>query len=151
MHIFTIVFVLALLLTTLTQLWLAARHIRHITINRDQVPEAFAAQIDLSAHQKAADYTRAKVRLGYPNILLSAGLLLLLTLGGGLEWLSNFWHAWFSDPVWHGMVLIFSVLALLSVVEIPFNYYRTFVIEQQYGFNKMTPAMFLLTWSSSMC
>lgn len=142
MHIFTIVFILALLLTTLTQLWLAARHIRHITINRDRVPEAFAAQIDLSAHQKAADYTRAKVRLGYPNILLSAGLLLLLTLGGGLEWLSNFWHAWFSDPVWHGMVLIFSVLALLSVVEIPFNYYRTFVIEQQYGFNKMTPAMF---------
>lgn len=142
MHIFTIVFVLALLLTTLTQLWLAARHIRHITINRDRVPEAFAAQIDLSAHQKAADYTRAKVRLGYPNILLSAGLLLLLTLGGGLEWLSDFWHVWFSDPVWHGMVLIFSVLALLSVVEIPFNYYRTFVIEQQYGFNKMTPAMF---------
>lgn len=142
MHIFTIVFVLALLLTTLTQLWLAARHIRHITINRDQVPEAFAEQIDLSAHQKAADYTRAKVRLGYPNILLSAGLLLLLTLGGGLEWLSDFWHVWFSDPVWHGMVLIFSVLALLSVVEIPFNYYRTFVIEQQYGFNKMTPAMF---------
>ena len=40
------------------------------------------------------------------------------------------------------MELIFSVLALLSVVEIPFNYYRTFVIEQQYGFNKMTPAMF---------
>lgn len=142
MHIFTIVFVLALLLTTLTQLWLAARHIRHITINRDRVPEAFAAQIDLSAHQKAADYTRAKVRLGYPNILLGAGLLLLLTLGGGLEWLSDFWHVWFSDPVWHGMVLIFSVLALLSVVEIPFNYYRTFVIEQQYGFNKMTPTMF---------
>lgn len=142
MHIFTIVFILVLMLTTLAQLWLATRHIRHITVNRDQVPDAFASQIDLSAHQKAADYTCAKVRLSYPGILLNAGLLLVLTLGGGLELLSDFWHSWFSDPLWHGMVLIFSVLALLSIVEIPFNYYRTFIIEQQYGFNKMTPAMF---------
>jgi STE24 endopeptidase len=142
MHIFTIIFVLLLTLTTLVQLWLANRHIRHITANRGQVPEAFAAQIDLSAHQKAADYTCAKARLGYPSILLGAGLLLLLTLGGGLEWLSDFWHAWLSDPLWHGMALIFSAFALLSIVEIPFSYYRTFVIEEQYGFNKMTPNMF---------
>ncbi|MXS79496.1 STE24 endopeptidase [Nitrosomonas eutropha] len=142
MHIFTIVFILVLTLTTLVQLWLATRHIRHITANRDQVPAAFASQIELSAHQKAADYTCAKVRLSYPGILLNTGLLLVLTLGGGLELLSDFWYSWFSDPLWHGMVLIFSVLALLSIVAIPFNYYRTFVIEQQYGFNKMTRAMF---------
>jgi STE24 endopeptidase len=142
MQTFTIVFVLALLLTTLTQLWLATRHIRHVVANRERVPDAFAAQIDLSAHQKAADYTCAKVRLSYPSILLHAGLLLVLTLGGGLELLSDFWHSWFSDPLWHGMALIFSTIALLSLVEIPFSYYRTFVIEQQYGFNKMTPAMF---------
>lgn len=142
MQTFTVIFILALLLTTLTQLWLAARHIRHIVAHRDQVPDAFAAQVDLSAHQKAADYTCAKVRLSYPNILLHAGLLLALTLGGGLELLSDFWRTWFSDPLWHGMVFIFSTIALLSVIEIPFNYYRTFVIEQQYGFNKMTPGMF---------
>ncbi len=142
MQTFTVIFILALLLTTLTQLWLAARHIRHIVAHRDQVPDAFAAQVDLSAHQKAADYTCAKVRLSYPNILLHAGLLLALTLGGGLELLSDFWRTWFSDPLRHGMVFIFSTIALLSVIEIPFNYYRTFVIEQQYGFNKMTPGMF---------
>lgn len=142
MHTFTLVFLLALVVTTLTQLWLSARHIRHITAHRNHVPEAFAAQIDLSAHQKAADYTCAKARLSLPSVLLHAGLLLALTLGGGLELLSGFWQNWFSDSLWHGMVLIFSVMALLSVVEIPFSYYRTFVIEQQYGFNKMTPGMF---------
>lgn len=142
MHTFTLVFILALILTTLAQWWLAARHIRHITAHRNQVPDAFVSQIDLAAHQKAADYTCAKARLSFPGILLHAGLLLVLTLGGGLEWLSGFWHTWFSDSLWHGMVLIFSVVALLSIVEIPFSYYRTFVIEQQYGFNKMTRAMF---------
>lgn len=151
MHTFTLVFILALILTTLAQWWLAARHIRHITAHRNQVPDAFVSQIDLAAHQKAADYTCAKARLSFPGILLHAGLLLVLTLGGGLEWLSGFWHTWFSDSLWHGMVLIFSVVALLSIVEIPFSYYRTFVIEQQYGFNKMTRAMFLLILSESMC
>ncbi|MCC6917371.1 M48 family metallopeptidase [Nitrosomonas sp.] len=142
MHTFTLVFFLALIVTTMVQLWLSARHIRHITAYRSRVPDDFAAQIDLSAHQKAADYTCAKVRLSYPGILLHAGLLLVLTLGGGLEWLSGFWADRFSDSLWHGMVLIFSVVALLSAIEIPFSYYRTFVIEQQYGFNKMTPGMF---------
>lgn len=142
MHTFTLVFILALILTTLTQWWLTARHIRYITAHRDQVPDEFVSQIDLSAHQKAADYTCAKARLSFPGILLHAGLLLVLTLGGGLEWLSDFWHTWFSDSLWHGMALIFSVMALLSIVEIPFSYYRTFVIEQQYGFNKMTRVMF---------
>lgn len=142
MHTFTFIFILALILTTLAQWWLAVRHIRHITVHRNQVPDAFVSQIDLPAHQKAADYTCAKARLSFPGILLHASLLLVLTLGGGLEWLSDFWHTWFSDSLWHGMALIFSVVALLSIVEIPFSYYRTFVIEQQYGFNKMTRAMF---------
>ena len=142
MQTFTIIFVLALLLTTMTQWWLATRHIRHVIAHRDQVPDAFAAQIDLSAHQKAADYTCAKVRLSYPSLLLHACLLLALTLGGGLEMLSTFWSASFSDPLWYGMVLILSTVALLSLVEIPFSYYRTFVIEQKFGFNKMTPGMF---------
>jgi len=142
MQTFTIIFVLTLLLTTMTQWWLATRHIRHVIAHRNQVPDAFAAQIDLSAHQKAADYTCAKVRLGYPSLLLHAGLLLALTLGGGLEMLSSFWSASFSDALWHGMILILSTVALLSLVEIPFSYYRTFVIEQKFGFNKMTPGMF---------
>lgn len=142
MHTFTLVFIFALLLTTLAQLWLAVRHIRYITAHRNQVPEAFVSQINLTVHQKAADYTCAKVRLSFPDILLHAGLLLAFTLGGGLEWLSGFWNNWLSDSLWHGMALIFSVVALLSIVEIPFSYYRTFVIEQQYGFNKMTRAMF---------
>lgn len=142
MQTFTFVFVAALLLTTLTQLWLATRHMRHVQAHRDRVPDAFASQIDLPAHQKAADYTCAKVRLGYPSVLLHAILLLALTLGGGLTWLSSFWSGWLIHPLWHGMALIFSTIALLSLAEIPFSYYRVFVIEQQYGFNKMTPGMF---------
>ncbi|MDV6343087.1 M48 family metallopeptidase [Nitrosomonas sp. Is37] len=142
MQTFTAVFITALLLTTFTQLWLAMRHIRHVRIYRDHVPQDFVSQIDLVAHQKAADYTCARTRLDYPSTLIHVLLLLVLTLGGGLNTLANFWTNWFIDPIPHGMALIISTVLLLSVIEIPLSYYRTFVIEQQFGFNKMTPAMF---------
>ncbi len=142
MHTFTLIFLIALLLTTLTQIWLSARHIRHVRAHQEKVPEEFASQISLTDHQKAADYTCAKTRVGYPSILLHVVLLLAFTLGGGLNLLSEFWSAWLSDPLAHGMALIISTFFIMSVVEIPLSYYRTFVIEEQYGFNKMTSTMF---------
>lgn len=143
MHTFTLIFLIALLLTTLTQIWLSARHIRHVRTHQEKVPEEFSSQISLADHQKAADYTCAKTRAGYPGILLHVVLLLAFTLGGGLNLLSEFWSAWLIDPLAHGMALIISTFFIMSVVEIPLSYYRTFVIEEQYGFNKMTPTMFL--------
>lgn len=142
MPTFTIFFVSVFCLTTLLQLWLATRHKQHVIAHREQVPAAFATQISLVEHQKAADYTCAKVNFSYSGIVLHAVLLLVLTLGGGLQLISNFWLNWFNDPLTHGMALILSTVGLLSVVEIPFSYYRTFVIEQHFGFNKMTPGMF---------
>ncbi len=142
MPAFTVIFVSALCLTTLLQLWLATRHKQYVTAHREQVPAAFAAQVSLAEHQRAADYTCAKVTFSYPSIMLHAALLLALTLGGGLQLISNFWINWSDDPLAHGIALILSTVALLSIAEIPFSYYRTFVIEQQFGFNKMTPGMF---------
>ncbi len=142
MQTFTLIFLAVLLLTTLTQVWLALRHTRHIRAHQHKVPDDFASQINLADHQKAADYTCAKTRAGYPGILLQAVLLLIFTLGGGLTALSGFWAVWFSDPLAHGMVLIISTFMLISIAEIPLSYYSTFVIEEKYGFNKMTPAMF---------
>ena len=99
MQTFTLIFLIALLLTTLTQVWLSARHIRHVRIHQDKVPEEFASQISLTDHQKAADYTCVKTRAGYPSILLHAGLLLAFTLGGGLNVLSEFWAGWLNGGV----------------------------------------------------
>ena len=143
MQTFTAVFLVALLLTFCVRMWLATRHIHHVLGHRDSVPDNFSAQISLEAHQKAADYTCAKTRLGYISISLETLLLLILTLGGGLSILVAFWSSLLNDPIASGMALIMSTILLMSVAEIPVSYYRTFVIEQQFGFNKMTPRMFL--------
>jgi len=144
MQIFTVIFLFTLTSVVLIRVWLATRHIHHIQTHRNSVPENFSSQINLDSHQKAADYTCAKTRLNYANILLETALLLVLTLGGGLNALNVFWSNWFSDPLSHGMVLILGTVLLLGLVEIPINYYRTFVIEKKFGFNKMTHTMFFV-------
>lgn len=144
MQTFTVVFLVALVLTIFIKSWLASRHIHYVRTHRNSVPDNFSSQINLEAHQKAADYTCAKTRLSYANILLEAVLLLMLTLGGGLNILAIFWSNWFSDSLAHGMALILSTILLMGMVEIPINYYRTFVIEKEFGFNKMTLTMFFV-------
>src|SRR2546422_10877975 len=107
MHGFTAVFLVALGLTTLARLWLSQRHIRYVLANRDSVPAEFSASTPLAAHQKAADYTAAKTRLGMLETLAGAVLLLGLTLGGGLQLLSVAWERAFEAGGYaHGIALI---------------------------------------------
>jgi STE24 endopeptidase len=140
----TWLFLLALAASSATRLWLAARQVRHVRAHRGAVPERFAEAIPLAAHQKAADYSVAKTRLGVVDLALGVALLLALTLGGGIQALADAW-AQAADPasLWHGVALIVSVAVLLSVLELPVSAYRTFAIEQRFGFNRMTPGLFL--------
>ncbi len=143
-NVFTWVFLAALLLVTGTRLWLAARQARHVQAHREAVPDSFAGTIPLAAHQKAADYTVAKVRVGMLDVLVNAALLLVLTLGGAIQWLSDAW-ARVAPPfgIAHGVLLIVSVVLLLTLLELPLSIYRTFVIEARFGFNRMTLALYL--------
>src|SRR5437870_4887705 len=144
MHGFTAVFLVALGLTTLARLWLSQRHLRYVLANRDAVPAEFSASIRLAAHQKAADYTAARTRLGVLETLAAAALLLGFTLGGGLQFLSDAWERIFEAGGYaHGIALIVSVVLVSSALDLPFGLYRTFVIEARFGFNRMSPALFI--------
>src|SRR5712691_6094584 len=128
MHWFTAVFLAALALTTTVRLWLSRRHIRYVLANRNAVPAEFSASIPVAAHQKAADYTAAKTRLGMLETLAAAAVLLGFTLGGGLQFLSDAWERIFeADGYAHGIALIASVALVSSVIDLPFALYRTFV------------------------
>ncbi len=145
MHWFTVLFLSALALTTSVRLWLARRHIHHIADHRSAVPAEFSGRIPLEAHLKAADYTIAKTRLGALETLAAAAVLLGLTLGGGLQFLSEAWERVFQAGGYaHGIALIFSVALISSAVDLPFSLYRTFIIEARFGFNRMSLALFLL-------
>jgi STE24 endopeptidase len=147
---FSALFIGALLLTTVAQMWLARRHLAHIQAHRAKVPSDFREQIDLSAHQKAADYTSDKTRLTMLSTPFNALLLYVFTLGGGVQWIADLWLTTDTNSLIQGLAVILTVLLLSSLLEMPFSLYRTFVIEARYGFNKMTLAMYLADATKSL-
>jgi STE24 endopeptidase len=139
---FTLIFLAALVLTLAARLCLAQRQVKHVRSTRDQVPALFSERIELAAHQKAADYTVARTRLGMLATLVEAALLLAFTLGGGIAALHDFWSLRL-DGLWYGVAMIFSVMVVSGLVDLPFSLYRQFVVEERFGFNRMTLGLFL--------
>lgn len=139
-------FITALLAATATRLWLDARHIRHVLQHRSSVPAPFASKVPLSAHQKAADYTAARTRLHCVTTLLGAAVLLGWTWLGGLEALNvalrNTVLPW-GGAMTYQLALLVAFIAIGSLLELPASLYNTFVLEQRFGFNRMTAAMWL--------
>jgi STE24 endopeptidase len=135
---FSVLFVVFLLLTLGLRYWLASRHIRHVQRHRAQVPAEFAEKIPLSAHQKAADYTVAKTRFGLWSALWNTLVLTGFTLLGGLQALSTALLHVTGPGMVHQILLIVAFAVVSGALDLPFSYYRQFVLEERFGFNKMT-------------
>ncbi|MGQ0656618.1 MAG: M48 family metallopeptidase [Chromatiales bacterium] len=144
MSAFTFVFLAALVANVALQVWLDQRHLRHIRSHRSAVPEPFAALIPLAAHQKAADYTTARVRLGVVESLLGAVVLLAWTLGGGFDLLDAGLRSLGWSETATGVAFLISAVLLMAIIDLPARLYGTFVIEQRFGFNRTTPRLFVL-------
>ncbi|MBX9872049.1 MAG: M48 family metallopeptidase [Burkholderiaceae bacterium] len=140
----TLVFAGVLLLGLLTKFWLASRQVRHVARHRASVPGAFADTISLAAHQKAADYTVAKVRFGLLETAVGAAVLLGWTLLGGLDALNQALLGWLGGGMMQQLALIAGFVLIGGLIELPLSLYQTFVIEQRFGFNKMTWKLWLI-------
>ncbi len=137
----SLAFALAVAAWLAVQLWLATRQMRHVAHHRAAVPARFASNVSLQSHQKAADYTLVKGRFGLLQMAFGAALLLVWTLLGGLDTLNNaVLEA--VQPRWGNMAYQLALVAAFaligSVLDLPFEAWRTFRIEQRFGFNRMT-------------
>ncbi|HWT71819.1 MAG TPA: M48 family metallopeptidase [Oxalicibacterium sp.] len=139
---FTVLFTGFLLASLVVRFWLASRHVRHILANRNAVPAQFAGRIPLQAHQKAAAYTIAKTKFSLFVHLLNAAVLIGFTLMGGLQWLSVHALEVFGPGYRYQLALVLAFAVISGAVELPFDYFRQFVLEARFGFNRMTPALF---------
>lgn len=139
----TILFVVLLLAMLGVRIWLSARQIRHVLAHRDIVPKEFSEKIGLPSHQRAADYTVAKVRLKMFEMLFDAAVLIGLTLMGGLQYIDTLTSSFTSHVLLRQVLLVMSVFMLLGVLGIPFALYRQFKLEAHFGFNRMTLKMFV--------
>ena len=139
---FTVLFAIAVVAMVCTKLWLASRQIRFVAAHRGQVPGQFAGTIALTAHQRAADYTVERTRLTMIEIVVSAAVLIGLTLLGGVQALDLAISDWLGRGYVGQIALIAAVIAITSVIDLPFDYYRQFGIEERFGFNRMGKGIF---------
>jgi STE24 endopeptidase len=144
--LWTVAFSTALLLGVLTKLYLSGRQVRHVAQHRSSVPQAFADRISLAAHQKAADYTLAKSKLATVDLAWSTAVLLGWTLMGGLSLLDQ----WISasglgqtSPLLRQVALVAGFALIGGLLDLPLSWYSTFRLEERFGFNKTTPALWL--------
>lgn len=138
----TYVFVALLLVHVVVKVWLASRQMRHVAAHRDAVPSEFAERIRLASHQRAADYTVARARLGIVERVFDAGVLISLTLLGGLQFLDWLAGAISQHSMLRQLILIGMVTGLLGILGLPFTLYRQFELESRFGFNRMTLKLF---------
>jgi STE24 endopeptidase len=148
-QILSVAFVGFLLLMVGLKYWLAWRQVRHVARNAQSVPRQFVDRIPLEAHRKAASYTIAKTRLALLETAAGAAVLVVLTLLGGLEWIAESLRAWVGDGFGFQVLVVITVVVLLGIIDLPFSWVRQFRIEAHYGFNRMTPALWLTDLAKS--
>jgi STE24 endopeptidase len=142
----TLVFVAALLASLLAKFWLATRQIKHVAAHRETVPAPFAATITPAAHQRAADYTLAKGRFGLVSMAFGTAVLLGWTLLGGLDTLNVTLRDSIAPrfgPMAYQLALLAAFAVIGSLLDLPFELYSTFRLEQRFGFNRMTWRLYL--------
>ena len=139
---FSVLFVIFLKISVAVRFWLGSRQIRHVLAHRSAVPAEFAEKISLAAHQRAADYTVAKSKFNMLSMLISTVVLISFTLLGRLQLLSNIVFNWTGPGMLYQLSLLVAFVAISSLIDLPLDYYKQFVLEARFGFNKMTLKLF---------
>lgn len=140
---FSVLFIVFLSLTLACRFWLASRQIRFVQQHRAAVPPQFSEKIALESHQKAADYTIAKTKIGIVDLFIGALVLLALTLFGGLQWLSAQLISALGTGMTYQLGLLMSFTLITGLIDLPLDFYRQFVLEERFGFNKMTLKLYI--------
>ncbi len=140
---FYYLFIFLLITTTIFQVWLTKRHIVHIQKNKNKVPSAFSKTISISDHKKAANYTISKSYIGIIDLFIQAIFLYLITLGGGINIITNIFSNLINNQLIIGAMVIISVMLISSLIDLPLTLYKNFIIDEKFGFNRMTKYIFI--------
>ncbi len=109
-----------------------------------RLPESLKDFYTEEQYQKARSYYFENHRLSFYSGLLGFVVLLLFLLSGGFGWLHLYLSGLIKQPVWLALVYFGILFFISDLISIPFQWYRTFVIEEKYGFNKTTPGIFIM-------
>ncbi|MFB3925863.1 MAG: M48 family metallopeptidase [Syntrophales bacterium] len=142
-HPLVLVFSVLLVATCAMRRVLARINISHLRKFADRIPDVFRGEIDSETLSRMNRYTVDSSRLSSLESTVGDLVLIIVLLSGLVPWTVGLIDSLHLGPVASGLIF-FMVLALAgSILEIPFDLYGTFVIEQKYGFSTITPGLWL--------
>ena len=140
-HLLLTLFILGSLTAEALAIWLAVRQIRFVRRRRGEVPTAFQATVTAAEHRRAADYTVAKVRVGILSGLFGLAVTLFWVCGG-LDVAAGLLDRAMPPSAWRDTVLVGAVSAASAFATLPLAAWRALVLEQRFGFNRSSAALF---------
>jgi len=141
--LFSNIFLTLLILSCATEVYLSIRQNNSAIKHSHTVPNDFKKIIKIKDHTKAAAYTSAKTKINIAGLIVQALFLYVITLGGWINELNAILSAYLSNEIIQGVALILIIMILSSLIELPLGLYKTFVVDEKFGFNKMTISLFI--------
>jgi len=141
--LFSNIFLTLLILSCATEVYLSIRQNNSAIKHSLTVPNDFKKIIKIKDHTKAAAYTSAKTKINIAGLIVQALFLYVITLGGWINELNATLSAYLSGEIIQGVALILIIMILSSLIELPLGLYKTFVVDEKFGFNKMTISLFI--------
>lgn len=111
---------------------------------RDPIPGELADVYDPEEYKRSQRYKEANYRFGWYTNSLSLLVTLAFLFFGGFEWVDQLSRDVSDHPVWQALIFFGIIFLGSDLISTPLSYYHTFVIEEEFGFNKTSRKLFFL-------
>ena len=140
MNMYMVIILAALLIDVVLKI---VTEILNLNALSETLPSEFEGMYDADTYKKSQNYTRINTKFGFLTALFGLVLTLGFWFAGGFNWLDIIVRSWDYSPVWTGLLFVGILIFSKTIISLPFSIYKTFVIEEKFGFNKTTPATFI--------
>lgn len=138
------VFVVFLVLKVLTELILNSLNRSSVLAHKGVVPEAFRDFIDQETYDKSVAYTLAKNRFSFFETIYEGLVLAFVILSGFLPWFFYRLENILGTSLWAQAFTLIAIVVVISLFSLPFEWYSQFRLEERFGFNKSTIALWIV-------
>jgi STE24 endopeptidase len=108
----------------------------------EKLPEELAGIYDEKKYAKSQKYEKTKYMFGWISSIPTFLIMLAILVFGGFGWLDEFWRNYTQNQILLALMFFGSISIISTLISLPFSYYSTFVIEEKFGFNKMSKTLF---------
>lgn len=107
------------------------------------LPDEFKGYYDEEKYKKSQNYLKDNTIFGFINSFVVFIIEIIFIIAGGFNFTDKFARSFGYGEIVSGLIFVAVLIVLFNIIKIPFSLYNIFVIEEKYGFNRMTVKTFV--------